>query len=124
MLGKKMCVEYWGSDIRVGEMEAADNPLYAEVMRNAGAMDKETSLKSSRDVQALFQRYGARVILPCPSMLEAAALPDVEEIQRAGAHADEDFARLQFRIRRILVPQHFGTAMRPMSPVRSWRKRA
>ena len=67
MLGKKLCVEYWGSDIRIAEIEVADNSLFAQLPldedeRQAG------SRKRSVAVQELFVKSGAKAILPCPSL--------------------------------------------------------
>jgi glycosyltransferase involved in cell wall biosynthesis len=66
LLNKKMCVEYWGSDIRIGEVEAADNALYAALpadQQEAAARDK------SEELQRTFIQVGAKTILPCPSLV-------------------------------------------------------
>jgi hypothetical protein len=65
LLGKKMCVEYWGSDIRIAEVEAADNPSYAALP--ADQRDAATRARSE-EVQRVFARQGARVVLPCVSL--------------------------------------------------------
>ena len=44
-------------------------------------------------------------------MLEPAALPQVEVIQRARAHADEHLAGIELRIGRVLVPQDLRSAV-------------
>ena len=44
--------------------------------------------------------------------LHAAALPEIEVIERAGAHADQSFARAGDRIGGVFVPEHVGPAMR------------
>jgi len=67
MLDKKMCVEFWGSDIRIDALEAADNPLYAEVA--AADRGRDASAKRSHEIQATLARLGAKFILPCPSLI-------------------------------------------------------
>ena len=44
-------------------------------------------------------------------MLEPSPFPHVQEIQRAGAHADQDLAGIELRLGRVLVPQDLGAAM-------------
>lgn len=66
---KKMIVEYEGADIRIAAQEAADNPYYAEVQQ-AGLWEyRKESLVNSRRHQRIFSRYGAHVLIPCPSLL-------------------------------------------------------
>jgi glycosyltransferase involved in cell wall biosynthesis len=74
MLGRKLCVEYWGSDIRVDEVEAADNIYFARTVGEQHAslqavralMDRNR--ERSEFLQRTFAEAGARVILPCPSL--------------------------------------------------------
>jgi hypothetical protein len=67
LLGKKMCVEYWGSDIRIGEVEAADNPLFAALPFDPA--DKQVATRAkSEEVQRIFAQLGARAVIPCPSL--------------------------------------------------------
>ncbi len=68
-LGKKMLVEYAGSDIRIPEVEAADNPYYAEVWRNRTYEYKKESLANSRRHQRLFADAGAQVLIPYAALL-------------------------------------------------------
>lgn len=79
LLGKKMCVEFWGSDIRIDAVEAADNPFFAEIMgrgevlprpgaEQVSAPTKVATRAKSEEVQHTFARLGARAIVPCPSL--------------------------------------------------------
>jgi glycosyltransferase involved in cell wall biosynthesis len=68
-LGKKMVVEYGGADIRIPEIEMADNPYYAEVWKAKLYEYKYESLHASRRHQQIFARYGAKVIIPYDALL-------------------------------------------------------
>lgn len=67
MLRQKRFVEFWGSDIRIPEIEAADNPYYAQVMGQHEYVRME-SLEASRRRQTHFARAGATAIVAEASM--------------------------------------------------------
>lgn len=61
ILGKPQFVEFWGSDIRIPDIEAADNPHYASVMAGHEYRQAE-SLDNSLRRQRIFHRAHARVL--------------------------------------------------------------
>lgn len=67
-LGKKQIVEFWGSDIRIGEVEAKDNPYYAQYLKSINCNARKT-LQESYGLQQQFYSAGASAIVPCKSML-------------------------------------------------------
>jgi hypothetical protein len=68
MLKKKRVVEFFGSDIRIPAVEAADNPYYARLINVHEYQDHE-SLAISRARQQRFASLGAPVIISCKSLL-------------------------------------------------------
>lgn len=74
-LKKARLVEFWGSDIRIPEIAAQDNPYLARLLSNSGYR-YGISLASSRSVQARFSRNGFACIAPGPEM-PAYILPDL-----------------------------------------------
>lgn len=67
LLRKPGLVEFWGSDIRIAEVEAADNPYYARLGPNYEYVQAETYARSRR-TQELFVRAGAACLLSCHSL--------------------------------------------------------
>ena len=71
-LNKPRLVEFWGSDIRIPEVEMADNPYYAQIVARVGLSDP-TFFGESRDkslrTQKLFGEAGYDCLVPCRSML-------------------------------------------------------
>ena len=68
ILRRKGIVEFWGSDIRIPEIEAADNPYYAKYMSKLEYRDHEC-LASSHRRQRAFARHGINVLVPCRSLV-------------------------------------------------------
>lgn len=66
-LNKKLLVEFHGSDIRIPEIEAADNRYYRQVMTTQEYREGE-NLANSRRRQTRFASQGAAVNLPLPGM--------------------------------------------------------
>jgi hypothetical protein len=67
LLDKPGVAEFWGSDIRIPEVEAADNPYYARL----GAAYEYHSMESyakSRGVQAKFSGAGLDCLISCNSL--------------------------------------------------------
>lgn len=67
MLRKPGVVEFWGSDVRIPEIEAADNPYYARLDADYEYAGAE-SAASSRRTQELFARAGAACVISCHSL--------------------------------------------------------
>lgn len=67
ILKRKRIVEFWGSDIRIPEIEAADNPYYAKFYPQTEYSHTETKANSLMR-QRTFARVGVDVLLPCPSL--------------------------------------------------------
>jgi hypothetical protein len=67
LLRKPGLVEFWGSDIRIAEVEAADNPYYARLGPGYEYAEAETYARS-RQAQALFARAGVACLLSCHSL--------------------------------------------------------
>ncbi len=67
LLRKPSLVEFWGSDIRIPEVEAADNPYYARISPSYEYAHAE-SLAGSRQTQALFAKAGAACLISCDSL--------------------------------------------------------
>jgi glycosyltransferase involved in cell wall biosynthesis len=67
MLKKKRVVEFFGSDIRIPAVEAADNPYYARLI-DVHEYQEHESLAISRARQKRFASLGAPVILSCKSL--------------------------------------------------------
>lgn len=61
-LGKARVVEFWGSDIRIPEIQARGNPYMAHFVRKYG--DMLGSRERSEATQRRFARYGFRCIVP------------------------------------------------------------
>jgi len=61
LLGKAQFIEFWGSDIRVPEVEAFDNPYFAEIIGLHEYRDAESSI-NSRKRQLIFNNAGAHVL--------------------------------------------------------------
>lgn len=66
--GKSRLIEFHGSDIRIPELEARDNPYYAQVMAQHECRMSE-SITNSRRRQEAFARRGVSVVVPCRSLL-------------------------------------------------------
>lgn len=67
LLRKKLVVEFWGSDIRIPEIESADNPYYAQILHQYEYSRLE-GLSTSRRRQTRFARAGAAVIVADASL--------------------------------------------------------
>lgn len=61
-LRKKRVVEFWGSDIRIPEVEMADNPYYAQVFPQSEYRDRE-SRQNSLATQSKFAALGVTPIV-------------------------------------------------------------
>lgn len=68
LLGKKQIVEFWGSDIRIAEIEAADNPYYKAVMSIHEYREAE-NYQNSHLRQNRFASAGVSALIPCQSLL-------------------------------------------------------
>jgi glycosyltransferase involved in cell wall biosynthesis len=66
-LAKPGVVEFWGSDIRIPEVDAADNPYYAGAWPDYEY--REESFAHSRRTQEQFSRAGFDCLVGCKSML-------------------------------------------------------
>ena len=67
LLRKPGVVEFWGSDIRIAEVESKDNPYYAEARRQ-GQYPHIDSFDSSVEQQLRFSHAGHNCILSCQSL--------------------------------------------------------
>ena len=69
LLGKKRFVEFWGSDIRIPEIEFADNPHFVRA-RESGEYEcsEGESRENSLRTQRLFSGNGARLLMGSPGM--------------------------------------------------------
>jgi glycosyltransferase involved in cell wall biosynthesis len=67
LLRKPCIVEFWGSDIRVSDIEANDNPYYAEVY-NKGEYGKKDKFENSRNRQYHFAKAGCECLISCHSL--------------------------------------------------------
>lgn len=67
LLGKRGLVEFWGSDIRVSSIEAADNHLFAAYC--ARFPSEILTAGQSRRVQSQFARRGFECLISCRSLL-------------------------------------------------------
>lgn len=67
ILNRKRIVEFWGSDIRIPEIEASDNPYYAKFFSRTEYSYAE-SRANSLARQRVFAGFGTDVLLPCPSL--------------------------------------------------------
>ncbi len=67
LLNKPGIAEFWGSDIRVPEVEAADNAYYARLGDAYEYHDMESFTKSRR-VQAKFAHAGLACLISCNSL--------------------------------------------------------
>lgn len=103
VLRRRRIVEFWGSDIRIPEIEAADNPYYARVFRDSEVYGAE-SFTESRRRQEIFARHGAEALTSCHSMFPY--------IQR------DLFPRVHFVRQRVYLadyaPQYSEATARPM----------
>jgi glycosyltransferase involved in cell wall biosynthesis len=82
-LGKPGLVEFWGTDIRIGEVEAADNPWFAEHAPREYRAD--VSREHSLAVQTPFARAGFSCIVSDAAMrryLEPGLFPQVHLIRQ------------------------------------------
>jgi glycosyltransferase involved in cell wall biosynthesis len=68
MLRKPGIVEFWGSDIRIPEIEAACNPYYARLGPSYEYRHVESYLQS-RQRQERFAQVGFQCLIPCESLL-------------------------------------------------------
>jgi len=68
MLGKPGIVEFWGSDIRIPEIEAASNPYYARLGPDYEYREVESYVRS-RQTQERFAKAGFQCLLPSEVML-------------------------------------------------------
>ena len=67
LLRKPGLVEFWGSDIRIPEVEAADNPYYARIGPSY-EYSRAESYAGSRRTQELFAKAGAACLISCNSL--------------------------------------------------------
>jgi hypothetical protein len=67
LLRRPGLVEFWGSDIRIPAVEAADNPYYARLGSNYEYAHAE-SYAGSRGMQVLFAQAGVACLLSCDSL--------------------------------------------------------
>lgn len=67
LLRKPGVVEFWGSDIRIPQVEAADNPYYARLGASYEYAGAESEANSRR-TQALFARTGMACVISCHSL--------------------------------------------------------
>lgn len=83
VLGKRVCVEFWGSDIRLPELEAQRNVYYADGWKR-GLYKLESTAQSQR-LQRRFAQINPTVFVPDVQMLgyvDRQLLPDVRLIER------------------------------------------
>lgn len=66
-LRKPGMAEFWGSDIRIAAVEAADNPYFARYAPRA--YQAELTSERSRKTQSLFSEAGFDCLIACRSML-------------------------------------------------------
>ena len=62
-LGKARLVEFWGTDIRIPEIAAADNPFLAKMYREYPE-EVGRRAEASRRIQRRFARFGFECLLP------------------------------------------------------------
>lgn len=82
-LKKRVCVEFWGSEIRIPQIEVKVNPYYAKVWQQ-GAYPTESEAQSLR-AQRRFAQICPTVFVPDVQMLsyvDRALLPDVRILER------------------------------------------
>jgi len=100
LLGRPGVVEYWGDDIRVAEIEAADNPLYAAHM-SPEYLARQTP-QQSMERQLPFARAGFACIVSHPAMRR---------------YVRQDLFRRVYLVRqRVFLPEYLP---RPPDPRRS-----
>jgi glycosyltransferase involved in cell wall biosynthesis len=90
LLGKKQIVEFWGSDIRIAEIEAADNPYYAKLLK-VSDFNFQKNLKSSYSLQKRFSRLGSSAMTSCRSMfpyIDKESFPNVHFVRQRVYLAD------------------------------------
>jgi hypothetical protein len=66
-LGKRRIVEFWGSDIRIPEVEMRDNPYYARIFPGSEYSGDESAAISRRR-QRQFAGSGVPALISCPSL--------------------------------------------------------
>lgn len=67
LLKKPGLVEFWGSDIRISEIDCADNPYYATA-RHLGQYPMHDDYQKSRETQARFANAGMACLISCHSL--------------------------------------------------------
>ena len=69
LMGKKLFVEFWGSDIRDPEIEMADNPWFAQAWNSGEYECKASESRAwSWRTQGRFSRSGAKAMTGSPAM--------------------------------------------------------
>lgn len=68
MRGKKGMISFWGTDIRISQIECQDNPYFAAIYPGFPKWVAATHEKS-RTVQAIYARHGFECVLGSESML-------------------------------------------------------
>jgi len=74
-LNKPRLVEFWGSDIRIPEISASDNPYLRRLLSDPNN-DYHISYVKSREVQERFAHRGFKALIPGPELL-AYVQPDL-----------------------------------------------
>lgn len=90
-LKKRVCVEFWGSEIRIPQIEVKENLYYARALQG-GAFSTESNIQSSR-IQHRFSKIKPTVFVPDVQMLsyvDQNLLPDVRIIERRVCLQDYD----------------------------------
>jgi hypothetical protein len=80
---KRVFVEFWGSDIRIPRIEAAQNPYYARLLQQ-GAFPHEDEARALR-VQRRFSRINPTVFVPDVQMfsyIDRTLLPNIKLLER------------------------------------------
>jgi hypothetical protein len=75
LLNKARIVTFWGSDIRIPEIAAIDNPYLRRLLSDPDN-DYHISYQKSRGVQERFSRHGFNCLIPGPELL-AYVQPDL-----------------------------------------------
>jgi glycosyltransferase involved in cell wall biosynthesis len=62
-------ITFWGSDIRVPEIEARDNPYYARVWRDPAVYTPRESAERSREIQEFYASRGFHCVVGSENMV-------------------------------------------------------
>ncbi len=84
LLGKKRVIEFWGSDIRIPEIEMADNPYYAAAFPQSEYRDLESRSRSYA-IQSKFASLGVIPIVADAQMrsyLRPDLFPQVHQVRQ------------------------------------------